>query len=323
MNIMNKKANTIFHIGVDIVKYFIKVTKYSASIDTDRDLEKMQYTILRVNHIMEKGMSMKNPRVGFGQDKVYGLLQRLEQYYNLYKDVDVDFLQHPLSTINQYIIYTEKTGVNIPKIKKLYNDLLTRSKVKITTSDCGITMVNKQDVQSSVAINYADFVQSRHAVRYYSKEVPKRETIMEALKIAQKTPSACNRQSWFAHIYFNEQATSLLKLQGGARGFEEEIPVAILVTANMKAYYEYEKFQAYIDGGLYAMDLIYALHSQGLGTIPLSCGFPEKKLSMIHRSFSVPNNEVLIMVIGVGELLENYKVAISKRKDIDVTTIWH
>lgn len=60
---------------------FWKLTsKYNASHHTDSDMEKMQYTILRENHVIEKGMSMRNPRKGFGQEKVIKLLVRLKKY---------------------------------------------------------------------------------------------------------------------------------------------------------------------------------------------------------------------------------------------------
>ena len=45
--------------------FFKLLVKYNASINTDRDIAKMQYTLLRENHTIEKGLSMRNPRKGF------------------------------------------------------------------------------------------------------------------------------------------------------------------------------------------------------------------------------------------------------------------
>ena len=63
------------HSEISMEKRFIKeayhfyslLSKYNASHHTDEDMEKMQYTLLRENHVIEKGMSMRNPRKGFGQ----------------------------------------------------------------------------------------------------------------------------------------------------------------------------------------------------------------------------------------------------------------
>ena len=83
--------------------FYLLLSKYNASHHTDEDMEKMQYTLLRENHVIEKGMSMRNPRKGFGQKKVANLLQRLQKYFELYSDRDKEFLKYPLSTIKQYI----------------------------------------------------------------------------------------------------------------------------------------------------------------------------------------------------------------------------
>ena len=111
-------------------------------------------------------------------------------------------------------------------------------------------------------------------------------------------------------------------MQGGCRGFESEIRNSILVTANLKAFLSYEIHQAYVDGGLYAMNLINALHSLGLGTIPLSCAFDCDKLKLLSQ-FNIPEYEVPIVIIGIGHLYEKFNVAVSERKEISKTNTFH
>lgn len=53
----------------DMVYFYKLIIKYNASIHTDNDIEKMQYTLLRENHTIEKGLSLKNPKKGFGQQR--------------------------------------------------------------------------------------------------------------------------------------------------------------------------------------------------------------------------------------------------------------
>ena len=164
---------------------------------------------------------------------------------------------------------------------------------------------------------------SRHSVRYFSKTIPSKEILDDALTIAQHTPSACNRQGWKVHLFMGEKCTELLKWQGGARGFEEEPTGAFLITANMRAFLHHEPFQAYVDGGMYAMSLLYALHYKGLGTIPLSCGFHWSKLKKLHKCFEIPANEVPVEIVAFGELLDDFKIAVSKRKKINFTVVQH
>lgn len=80
--------------------FFKLLVKYNASINTDRDIAKMQYTLLRENHTIEKGLSMRNPRKGFGQKKVLNILIWIDKYVTLYYNKDKEFVDYLLSTIH-------------------------------------------------------------------------------------------------------------------------------------------------------------------------------------------------------------------------------
>jgi len=318
-----RKPKEIFFF-LETFAYYKQLLKYNASVHTDDDLQKMQFTILRENHVIEKGMSMRSPRKGFGQEKITNLINRLCKYYNLYHSVDLNFLIYPLSTIKSYILYSHENEIQIFDIENRFLQLLEKTKLEIELKDeCGIKLIKKEEIYKTLPQNFSDFVNSRHSIRYFSKETPDLLTIKNALEIAQQTPSACNRQGWIAHIFYGSKNQELLQWQNGAKNFENEVPFSILITANMKAFLYYEPFQLYVDGGLYAMSLIYALHSLKLGTIPLSCGFDHKKLAKLKTNFEIPENEVPIIIIGVGCLLDEFNVAISTRKDINLTTVTH
>ena len=121
---------------------------------------------------------------------------------------------------------------------------------------------------------------------------------------------------------FDAMEQAIQKAGRSKYGFEHDIHTAILVTANLKAFLSYEVFQAYVDGGLYAMNLINALHSMGIGTIPLSLAFQTSKLQKL-QAFGIPENEVPILIIGAGYLPDNFNVAVSDRKPIEKTNTFH
>lgn len=102
----------------DILAFWKLTKKYNASTHTDDDIEKMQYTLLRENHTLEKGLSLRSPRKGFGQQKVMNLLDRLDQYAERFGGEDIRFLSYPLGVVKHYISYTKSSGVEIPEIEK-------------------------------------------------------------------------------------------------------------------------------------------------------------------------------------------------------------
>lgn len=305
----------------EAVSFLIKQCKYNASIDTEEDKVKYQYVILRLNHTIEKGQSMRNPKRGYGQKKVLHILDVLEDYFNRY-GTDDGFLVYPLSTIKEYIGYTLNTGVEIPYIEERFKILCDKCKIHTFIKNSGTYVLARQQVEEKCKGDFSSLLYSRHSIRYFKPMTVSQDILDKALTLAQRTPSACNRQGWKTHIYFNEKSIELIKWQTGARGFESEIRTSIVVTANLKAFLSYEVFQAYVDGGLYAMNLINSLHSLGIGTIPLSLGFTCQKLSTIHQ-FDIPQDEVPILIIGCGYMEDTFKVAASDRKNIKLTNTYH
>lgn len=305
----------------DIIAFLKKTYRYNASLKTEKDREKSEYTLLRRTHIIEKGMSFRSPKHGFGQAKVESLLDDLIVYLDNFGNSG--FFNYPVSAISNYLEYTRNSGV---KAEQIANKLsILKSKLGYL-SDNNYEQSGVVEVQKDYIINhnkdFRELLFNRHSIRYFTQERVPEELLVEALKLAQRTPSACNRQGWKTHVYYGDDSVNLVKWQGGSRGFEDEIRCAILVTANLKAFLSHEIHQAYVDGGLYAMNLINALTYLGLGTVPLSCGFHESRLKGL-KNFGIPENEVPVVIIGLGMMENQFNVAVSKRKEIEETNTFH
>ena len=277
---------------IELASYWKRLCRYNASINTERDKEKMEYILLRENHVIEKGMSMRHPRQGFGQAKVLTLIDRLKRYYKLYGHEDKRFMYYPMATIKAYISYHQKDQVDITAIQNLYLQLCQETGITDDqlTMSAGIEIMQGKELELQAKKDFSSLLYNRHSIRYFKDEAPSIQQIEQALRLASRTPSACNR---------------------------------IIVTADMKGFLAHEPFQCYIDGGMYAQNLINALHYVGLGSIPLSCGFMSGKLLGIQKRFSIPKNEVMIVIIGTGIIYKKKKIAISTRKPILSTNTYH
>ena len=307
----------------EVSDFLMRLNKYNASVDTDADRVKMEYTLLRETHVIEKGMSLRSPKIGFGKQKVEALLGRLHTYWVRYGAQNRDFIRGPLDTIASYLSYMDETHVEVEGIRERFNKLVSMIGVEPYGGRGGVKTVSAEDVRAATRGDFLSLARSRHSIRYFDPgKIPSEEEMKKALEVAQYTPSACNRQAWHVHVYRGSRCLELLQWQSGCRGFEDEVKCALLVTADMKGFLSYEVHQAYVDGGLYAMNLIHALHYVGLGTIPLSTGFECQKLRRLS-AFGVPENEVPIVIIGGGCLPAQLNVAVSARKSIDETTTWH
>ena len=268
---------------------------------------------------------MRNTRKGFGQAKVRALIDRLGRYHRLYGSMDKSFLTYPLSTIKEYITYQNNDGVRIPEIEKAFQQLCNEVGVLPgeLEAPAGIEMMKADVLREKARGDYESLLYSRHSIRYFKDELPSKDVLEEALRLASRTPSACNRQAWHTHIFFGNDSHELLQMQGGCNGFSDDIHCCIVVTADMKGFLGHEPFQCYIDGGLYAQNLINALHYVGLGAIPLSCGFMSDRLLNMQKQFNIPKNEVMVVIIGTGLMTDEMKVALSTRRPVATTNIYH
>lgn len=304
-----------------------RLLRYNASVRTGKDIAKMQYTLLRTAHTLEKGLSVPSPRKSFGMEKAQGLISGLERYAARYGREDPEFLTAPMHAIAAYLDYSEREGTDVSALKAAFGDLQEHYRSltghAFEAAPAGTVTASAAQIREAAAGDFSSLLYSRHSIRRFLREEVPDSTILKALELAQRTPSACNRQAWKTHVFKGESAFRLARWQGGCKGFEDEIRTAILVTADMRAFLSYEPHQAYVDGGLYAMNLINALHYLGLGTIPLSTGFKCTRLKKLRLDFDIPANEVPIVIIGTGFLPDEVKFAASLRKETGQTNTFH
>ncbi len=268
--------------------------------------------VLRVEvHALEKGMSIGDVRPGFGKAKAEEFMTHLQRYYDV--GGRKDFVNECCSILNKYIRYNENLGAEMSEVERKFLLFCDKNQVKLYDFG-GVKEIEEQSVKESLKKDFSFFSQTRYAVRDFGDSIITMEQINEALKLAEKTPSACNRQSWKIHVYSgNDVRSKMFNLQGGNKGFSDDMQYAILICGDMNYYRFYELSQVYVDGGLYAMNLMYALHYCGAATIPLTMSKRIKKLRKLSMKMNLPESEMPILLIGVGSYKNRFKVAKSER----------
>jgi nitroreductase len=264
-------------------------------------------------HIVEKGLALPNPRLGFGVEKIKLLIEETEKYILRYGN---DSLTLAIKNcLSEYLVFNAATNTKLETEyrSRIENFIAKEDNLKLG----GTAIVKNEDLRKITAIDFKSFVKSRFSVRDFSTEELEISKIQEAIDIAKHAPSVCNRQSWKAHVFKNkEEILALLKLQGGNNGFSESINKLIIITTDARAFTKMESNQIFIDGGLFSMNVVLALHSLNIGACCLNTCFPYTVEKQVKRIGSICPNERLIMMMGVGNLKAEYKVAISQKKNI-------
>jgi len=283
--------------------------------DLYENQDKLKARIVMTAHSIEKGLSLKNIKLGYGKSKILMLMNDLNHYYKLFNDKSL--VVFCLSIIESYLEYNKSHDIEDKDILSAYDKMksvLTENGEQLDYLNGGYFITSREKIHSYGKIDYYNFVRNRHSIRNFTGNPIDIELLNEALKTAAYTPSACNRQPWGNHIFLDKQKIEqILEFQTGARQFKDDITCVILVTSKYSSFFGGEYHQPYVNGGMYAMNLIFALHSQGLGTTPLNMGFSAKKLKGLKKLCDIKKDEAPILLIGVGEIAEKLSVASSCR----------
>lgn len=286
---------------------------HSSTIKYDTQTKLISKIIIQY-HVVEKGLTMPEPRLGFGKIVIEELISNCFDYIEKFGKTEEQLL-HAIEVILAYedfhktLIFDLESSIieSIQKIKSLNRDL----------TPCVQIEMSKNKYFDVTGAPFPLFSKSRKSVRNYTEEDIPMEKIYDALNIAKNAPSVCNRQTWRTHIYRNKkQISEILEQQNGNRGFGHLANKLILVTADLGAFNGFgERNQAFIYGGIYAMNLLYGLHYYQIAACILNCSNTVEKDMVLRKVTKIKDSEVFIAIITCGIPPEKFKIAVSKRYD--------
>ncbi|WP_162274575.1 nitroreductase family protein [Tessaracoccus flavus] len=170
------------------------------------------------------------------------------------------------------------------------------------------------------------FFGSRHSVRNFDPDnVPTEGELRSIVELARNTPSVCNRQGFRVHMYRSrEDIDAILKIQNGATGFAHVVPAVGVVTARRALFVgPDERNQRWVDGGLFAMTLVWAAHARGFATCMLNWSLPSVSSARLRKVADIPEGEDIVVVIAFGHAKEGARVARSQKRSIDDLAWFH
>ncbi len=264
-------------------------------------------------HFLEYGMSMSEPRKGFGLDRVHMLIDTVERYVTAWGcDSTAEIA---IRTLDAYVAFNE--GVDVDWLKARLSHL---SGLRDTGLRAGAEVVTRAAIQEKSMIDFMGFAEARHSIRAYAPGPVDQEKIDRAVRIAQQTPSACNRQTCRVWIWTDpEMVRKVLALQSGNRNFGHQIAGVAIVASDLTHWYEVEeRYQGWVDAGMFAMSLAYGLHAEGLGAVMLNWGVEQDRDKNLIAVTGIPDSSLVATMIGFGNLPESLSVPVSQREPLDL-----
>lgn len=283
--------------------------------------EKLLSSLVISAHTIEKGLTMPNRHIPFGESKVEAIASGCMKYINKgYDKKDLRFVD-VVGILQEYIntVQTvEVSGVLKEKVNSVVNSIQPGNVLLQHYS------VKHMDYFFDSDSSFKDFSFSRHSCRYLMGHVDD-NTLMNALRMSMNAPSTCNRQSHRIHLIKTAEAKELiLSIQNGSRNFGDMVDQFILVTSDLSCWKSgSQRNGPYIDGGIYLMNLLYCLHFCKIAACTLNLYLDKANTLKLHRSLSIPDNEVPVALIAIGIPPGEFSLTRSYRRKADEVIVFH
>ena len=267
-------------------------------------------------HVIEKGLTMPRRRLGFGKGAVVHLANLVTSFEARFGADDPQVV-HAVGVLRTYRELHRDSPEAMPRLDAF---LAEHPSVPAAREP----RMKRADFFAAKDAPFPQFAASRHVCRHFAGSVP-RETVEAAVALALTAPSACNRQHVRVHVIDDKAVRDrLFEVQGGTRGFGADADKALVVTADLSSVrWGWERHDCYVNGGIFAMNLCYALHYHGVAHCILHWSVSPEADRAAHELAGIPANEAIVLVLACGMPPEEFDVAASPRLSSGEIMTWH
>lgn len=256
--------------------------------------------MLVLAHSLEKGMAVKNVKLGYGKEKAELLAELIINYQEVTKENGFAIIES-LAILDKYMELMTSQGVDIGILNRRIGPIISEHIHEISSYNAGEEHISYSDLIKGSDFDFKQFVQGRQSVRSFSDEIIPLETIYDIIDVANSAPSACNRQP--NHVYFTSTqklAHELERFITGTHSFKNEVPYFMIVTTDRAYFTEDESLQWYVNGGIYLAFLTLACHSRGVGSIIMQWKFGTDDEREFKNLLGIPSSEAVVAILGCG-----------------------
>lgn len=283
----------------------------------------LEVKIIMHYHVIEKGLTMPNRRLEFGKPVLCNLIDLILRY-------EANFTNHSphvdyaIGVVKEYDKLHADSGCDRTVDGAFWSKVESFVSGHLANQSSKQFHFKRSEFYAQTGAPFADFASARHCVRHYSGTPVSREKLEAAVKIACTTPSACNRNHGRVHCIADKNlCLEILKTQGGNRGFGHLADKVLIVTSDMKCQISArERNDDYVNGGMFLMNLCYALYAQEIAYCILTWSVELEKDAWLREVVKIPAHETIIALLCIGEAPEEFDVAASPRRSVEEVLTW-
>ena len=296
---------------------------FSGAFD-DKSREKLLARLIATYHVVEKGLTMPNRRFTFGIGVVRELMALIDRFELQYGRKEPQLL-HAIGVVKEYYELHVSNGIeDVDGDHEFFTQVGAFIKKFLEVPTTRQLHTSRLNFYAKRNATFPEFAASRRTVRHYyaDRSLPV-EKVRAAVELALTTPTACNRQHCRVYCVSDKKMISeILAIQKGSRGFGHLADKLLILTSDLEDLIGVaERNDAYVNGGLFLMNLCYALHWHEIAHCILNWSrTPEEDLSL-RQLLPIKDSEVVIAILTCGEAPDEFDIAASPRKKISAVFV--
>lgn len=294
---------------------------------TDRARWALSSEMLFQYHKLEKGLVMPGKPRLFGTDPVRATMALVRRWESAGYPATDEIYRGACATVSCYREGLRARGLDheSPALQQVEQFLAERKQV--LAAACMTTPVPLKAATAAGADPWQAFEAlsvARRSVRDFAPASVPKELVVKAVQVAALSPSACNRQpNKVILIEEREDIDRALSFQNGNRGFGHKVPLLAVLVVDSTGYFDgSERNQTYVDGGLFAMSLMFALRALGLGSCSLNWCVTPSTDRAFRKLGHVKDQETVVMMLAIGYPPEAVAVPLSPRRGMEDVIRW-
>lgn len=317
--ILSQNFKSYIKLILDYFNDFRLYKKYS-TIFSVNSFENKEAILILNYHGIEKGLLHTKIKPRFAIDRIQEMNKLLldDEIINKVSKSQV-YIGYKIAI--QYFEIHEKMVVDISDYFKKSDYLKFIEIVKgvdLYNFSSGSAILKFEDFYQEKE-NFLDFAKSRKSVRNFTGEKVDINTIKKVVDLSNSAPSVCNRQATKVYLLENKSLIDeCLKIQGGFSGFSKNVNQLIILTVDRSYFYSTgERYQFYIDGGIYLLNLLYALHYYKVAACPANWGKDFIADNKLRAIIDIDKSEQVICMIPIGIAQKEFAITLSYRRAVD------
>lgn len=314
-----KRTAQAGRLAVYATKDAVRFWRYASLSAYDRSHDQVVARIMYNVHALEKGLAhVRAWAPGRGHTAIRNLNDALTQYRRQGYDTSAYAYMQGVSILQRYIERHAEAEHDTESLRRIVDGAVLAPTDPSRYAVAGVKTVKKTDPAENARKGFYELSRDRVSVREFSGRPIDDGAVLRAIRAADKTPSVCNRQGW--RVYKTENTELIRRVLKHQRGFSyEQMPETLLaITVSQSSFISpVERNQAFVDGGLYSMSILYGLEAEGLGAVPLNACLYMRDRTAVVGLLDIDPAEEIIMFIAVGDHPEETIVPASDRKQAE------